>query len=44
MTELKEFTAIPITQGDIDSLVEAAGPNDDPTRILAKNQYLLVRS
>ena len=36
MTELKEFTAIPITQGDIDSLVEAAGPNDDPTRILAQ--------
>ena len=36
MAELKEFTAIPISQEDIDSLIRAAGPNDDPTRILAQ--------
>jgi hypothetical protein len=36
MADLKEFTTIPITQEDIDSLVQAAGPDQDPTTILAQ--------
>lgn len=36
MADLKEFTTIPITQEDIDSLIQAAGPDQDPTKILAQ--------